>query len=169
MGCQVRQRDALLRWKCEQQRVEDLLITRSVKAPVFDASKASAPPLNVCGGWLGNFGAACRAGTGCVLPGGQADSGVRVALPDVPSMREAGVADYEVGGWFGIYGPASLPVDLIARYNEATRKALANDELKNKLVEQGYDIWSGPPQVLSERAARELALWGPVTKGIPVQ
>ena len=90
-------------------------------------------------------------------------------LPDVPSMREAGVADYEVGGWFGIYGPASLPVDLIARYNEATRKALANDELKNKLVEQGYDIWSGPPQVLSERAARELALWGPVTKGISAQ
>ena len=90
-------------------------------------------------------------------------------LPDVPSMREAGVADYEVGGWFGIYGPASLPADLIARYNDATRKALANEELKNKLVEQGYDIWSGSPQVLSERAARELALWGPVTKGIPVQ
>ena len=90
-------------------------------------------------------------------------------MPDVPSMREAGVADYEVGGWFGIYGPTSLPADLIARYNEATRKALANDELKNKLVEQGYDIWSGPPQVLSERAAKELALWGPVTKGIAAQ
>ncbi len=91
------------------------------------------------------------------------------SLPDVPSMREAGVVDYEVGGWFGIYGPANLPADLITRYNEATRKALMTDELKSKLVEQGYDIWTGPPQVLSERAAKELALWGPVTKGIPAQ
>lgn len=91
------------------------------------------------------------------------------SLPDVPSMREAGIADYEVGGWYGLYGPARLPADMVARYNEATRKALANDELKNKLIEQGYDLWTGSPQVLAERAARELALWATVTKGIQVQ
>ena len=90
-------------------------------------------------------------------------------LPDLPSMREAGVPDYEVGGWFGIYGPSNLPSDLIARYNEATRRALLTEELKSKLIEQGYDIWSGAPQVLSERAAKEFALWAPVTKGIPQQ
>ena len=45
----------------------------------------------------------------------------------------------------------------IARLNEATRKALAGEELKAKLVEQGYDLWTGSPQVLGERAARELA------------
>jgi tripartite-type tricarboxylate transporter receptor subunit TctC len=58
---------------------------------------------------------------------------------------------------------------MVARINEATRKALAGDELKNKLIEQGYDIWTGSPQLVSERAARELALWGTVTKGIQVQ
>jgi hypothetical protein len=46
---------------------------------------------------------------------------------------------------------------------------LAGDELKNKLIEQGYDIWTGSPQLVSERAARELTLWGTVTKGIQVQ
>ena len=91
------------------------------------------------------------------------------SLPDVPSMRELGIADYEVGGWYGLYGPAKLPADIVSRLNEATRKALAVDELKNKLVEQGYDLWTGSPQLLSERAARELALWATVTKGIQVQ
>jgi tripartite-type tricarboxylate transporter receptor subunit TctC len=91
------------------------------------------------------------------------------SMPDVPSMREAGVPDYEVGGWFGIYGPAKLPADIVARYNAATARALANEELKSKLVEQGYDVWTGSPQMLSERAVKELALWGPVTKGIPQQ
>lgn len=91
------------------------------------------------------------------------------SLPEVPSMREAGIADYEVGGWYGLYGPAKLPAEIVARYHEATRKALAGDELKNKLIEQGYDLWTGSPQTLAERAARELALWATVTKGIQVQ
>lgn len=91
------------------------------------------------------------------------------SLPDVPTLREAGIADYEVGGWYGLYGPAKLPADIVARYHEATRKALAGEELKNKLIEQGYDLWTGSPQVLAERAARELSLWATVTKGIQVQ
>mgnify|MGYP000317141074 CR=1 FL=1 len=91
------------------------------------------------------------------------------SMPDVPSMREVGIADYDVGGWYALYGPAKMPADLVTRLNEATRKALAGDELKNKLIEQGYDIWTGSPQLVSERAARELALWGTVTKGIQVQ
>jgi tripartite-type tricarboxylate transporter receptor subunit TctC len=92
-----------------------------------------------------------------------------VSMPDVPTMREAGLADYEVGGWYGLYGPAKLPADMVQRLNDATRKALAGDELKAKWAEQGYDLWVGSPQQLADRAARELALWATVTKGIQVQ
>lgn len=91
------------------------------------------------------------------------------SMPDVPTMREAGIADYEVGGWYGLYGPPRLPQEIVARFNEATRRALASEELKAKLVEQGYELWTGGPQLLAERAARELALWGTVTKGIQVE
>lgn len=87
------------------------------------------------------------------------------SLPDVPTMRELGM-DYEVSGWYGLYGPAKLPADLIAKYNDAAKRALAQTELKTKLVEQGYDLWTGAPQLLTERAARERAMWAPVTKGI---
>lgn len=91
------------------------------------------------------------------------------SLPDVPTMREVGIADYEVGGWYGLFGPNKMPPELVARYNEATRKALAQDELKAKLIEQGYDLWTGTPQALTERTARELALWATVAKTIPPQ
>jgi len=91
------------------------------------------------------------------------------SLPQVPSMQEAGVADYDVGGWIGLYGPAKMPAELVARYSEAARRALAQDELRRKLVEQGYDVWSGSAQALAERAARDFRLWGSVAKGIHVQ
>ena len=91
------------------------------------------------------------------------------SLPDTPTMREMGIADYEVGGWYGLFGPLKLAPEFVARVNEATRKALAAEELKNKLIEQGYDLWTGSPQLLSERTARELALWGTVAKNVPQQ
>ncbi|WP_019573154.1 Bug family tripartite tricarboxylate transporter substrate binding protein [Curvibacter lanceolatus] len=91
------------------------------------------------------------------------------SLPEVPTMVESGIADYDVGGWYGLYGPARLAPELVGRLNEATRRALAQDELKAKLIEQGYDLWTGSPQLLTERAARELALWGTVAKGIQVE
>lgn len=91
------------------------------------------------------------------------------SLPQVPSMQEAGVPDYDVGGWIGLYGPAKMPAELVARYSEAARRALAQDELRRKLVEQGYDVWSGNAQALAERAARDYKLWGSVAKGIHMQ
>jgi tripartite-type tricarboxylate transporter receptor subunit TctC len=88
------------------------------------------------------------------------------SLPDLPSMREAGIADYDVQGWYALFGPANMPADLVARYNDATRRALAQDELKAKLIEQGYDQWVGSPEIVTERLKKELALWGTVTKGM---
>jgi tripartite-type tricarboxylate transporter receptor subunit TctC len=91
------------------------------------------------------------------------------SLPNVPTLAELGVQDYDVTGWFALFGPSKMPADLLSRLNEAARKAQANEELKARWVESGFDIWSGSPQLLGERLAKELALWGPVTKGIPQQ
>ena len=91
------------------------------------------------------------------------------SLPEVPTMVESGIADYDVGGWYGLYGPARMAPELVTRLNEATRRALAQDELKAKLIEQGYDLWTGYAQLMAERAARDLALWGTVAKVIQVE
>jgi tripartite-type tricarboxylate transporter receptor subunit TctC len=91
------------------------------------------------------------------------------AMPDVPSLHELGITDYDVSGWFGLFGPPKMPAELVARLNQAVRKALAQDELKKKLVEQGFDIWTGSAALLADRAGKEFGLWGGVTKGMVLQ
>ncbi len=87
-------------------------------------------------------------------------------LPNVMSMKEAGIEDYDVGGWYALYGPTKMEPELIKRISDATRLALSRDDVKSRLIELGYDLWVGPPALVTERATRELALWGSVTKGI---
>jgi tripartite-type tricarboxylate transporter receptor subunit TctC len=88
------------------------------------------------------------------------------SLPDVPTMREAGLPNFEVVGWFGLYGPAKLPAAIATRYTEAARKALASDELKILWTEHGYDRWPGTAETMAAQAARERAMWATVAKGI---
>jgi tripartite-type tricarboxylate transporter receptor subunit TctC len=91
------------------------------------------------------------------------------SLPDVPTMVEAGVPGFDVGGWFGLYGPANLPAPLVASLNEATRRALQNPELRQTWAAAGYEQWTGSPAQLATRAAQERELWSTVTKGITVE
>jgi tripartite-type tricarboxylate transporter receptor subunit TctC len=91
------------------------------------------------------------------------------ALPDVPTMREAGLPNFEVVGWYGLYAPPKLPAAVAARYAEAARKALASDELKVLWSDQGYDRWPGTAESMAAQASRERAMWGTVTKGINVE
>ena len=91
------------------------------------------------------------------------------SLPDTPTMAEAGVPGFDVGGWYGVYGPANMPAELVARYNQAINKALKQPELNKLLVDQGYELWLGAPKVLAERAAKERTMWSAVTKNLPQQ
>jgi tripartite-type tricarboxylate transporter receptor subunit TctC len=90
------------------------------------------------------------------------------SLPEVPTMIEAGVAGFDVGGWYGLYGPNHLPAALVAKINDATRKALQQPELRQMWAAAGYEQWSGSPEQLATRAAQERELWSTVTKGITV-
>jgi tripartite-type tricarboxylate transporter receptor subunit TctC len=88
------------------------------------------------------------------------------ALPQLPSMAELGVRDYDVGGWFGLYGPLGMSTDLQQRVATAAIKALQDPDLRKRWIDQGYVIWSGNGGELAERMRREHALWAEVTKGM---
>ena len=83
-------------------------------------------------------------------------------------MAEAGVPGFDVGGWFALYGAPGLPDAAAARYNEAMNRALATPELKAKLEEAGYTVWTGTAKAVAERAEKERAMWATVTKGIQI-
>lgn len=61
------------------------------------------------------------------------------SLPDVPTMAEAGLAGYNVSGWFGVLAPAGTPVQIIERLNEMVVKTVAMPDVREKLLESGAE------------------------------
>ena len=93
------------------------------------------------------------------------------SLPDVPTFAESGIEGlkgFDVGGWYGVYGPKGMSPDLVAKLNKAVNAALAQPDLKKRYKELGYDEWTGTPKKLAERGAQERAMWATVTQGITV-
>jgi tripartite-type tricarboxylate transporter receptor subunit TctC len=88
------------------------------------------------------------------------------SMPDVPTMREAGLPGYEVIGWYGVYGPAALPADQVKQLNGAVNRALADEGLRKLWVEQGYEMWSGEPAKLAAQQRADFELWRGVTAGM---
>jgi tripartite-type tricarboxylate transporter receptor subunit TctC len=91
------------------------------------------------------------------------------SLADVPTMSEAGLPGFDVGGWFAVYGPANTPEAIVRRYNEAVNRILAQPELKARFEQMGYEPWTGAPRALAERADKERAMWATVTKGMQIE
>lgn len=93
------------------------------------------------------------------------------SLPNVPTFAESGITGlkgFDVGGWYGVYGPKGMAPELVAKLNKAVNAALAQPDLIKRYKELGYDEWTGNPQKLAERAAKERAMWATVTQGIVV-
>lgn len=86
------------------------------------------------------------------------------SMPDVPTMREAGLPDYEVVGWYGLYGPAGMPAPAAARLHEATAKTLQDEGLRAAWKALGYEIWEGSAANLASKQRSDFALWRGVTK-----
>jgi tripartite-type tricarboxylate transporter receptor subunit TctC len=68
------------------------------------------------------------------------------ALPEVPTTGEAGVRGAEAPLWFGVWGPAGVPAEIVGKINADTRKALADPGVKEKLANLGNDAMDMSPQ-----------------------
>ncbi len=86
------------------------------------------------------------------------------ALPDLPTVAEAGVPGYESGVWFGLVVPAGTPKDVIDKLNADTRKAMALPEFQKRMADLGYELLGGSPAEMGEMIQAELKRWGPVVK-----
>ncbi|MRD46537.1 tripartite tricarboxylate transporter substrate binding protein [Caenimonas koreensis DSM 17982] len=61
------------------------------------------------------------------------------ALPDIPTVMETGLKDFEVVGFYGFLAPAGLPKDVTAKLSDAFRQVLATPDIRNRMVAQGAD------------------------------
>jgi tripartite-type tricarboxylate transporter receptor subunit TctC len=86
------------------------------------------------------------------------------ALPDLPTLAEAGIQGYESGVWFGIMVPAGTPRDVVTRLNAATVQATKSPEFIKRMTDLGYNIIPGSPEDMSNAIQAELKRWGPIVK-----
>ena len=86
------------------------------------------------------------------------------ALPDVPTMQEAGVPGYDAAGWFGILMPKATSKEIVKRLNGEVNKALALPDVKEKLALQGSEPTPMTPEELGAFIHNEVVKWAKVVK-----
>lgn len=86
------------------------------------------------------------------------------ALPDVPTIAEAGVPGYEASSWFGVLAPAGTPKEIVARLNADIVKVLAAPDIKERLSAQGADPVGNTPEQFAAYIRTEQIKWAKVVK-----
>ncbi len=84
------------------------------------------------------------------------------ALPDLPTVAEAGYRDFEADQWYGVVAPAGTPRDLITRLNTQINLSLNSPELKARLNSEGAVATPTTPEAFGKHIASEIARWKPV-------
>ena len=82
------------------------------------------------------------------------------ALPEVPTLDESGVPGYEAGSWYGILAPAGTPQAVVAKLHEAIVRALAQPEVRERLVSEGAEVIGSTPEAFAAHITAELARMG---------
>jgi tripartite-type tricarboxylate transporter receptor subunit TctC len=86
-------------------------------------------------------------------------------LPQLPTLQESGVKDYEVNTWFGFVAPAGTPADVIQRLHGAIAKAVAQPAIRERLAAQGFDLVpTQPPAALTKLLRDDMEKWPAVIK-----
>jgi tripartite-type tricarboxylate transporter receptor subunit TctC len=81
------------------------------------------------------------------------------ALPDTPTMAEAGVPGYDATLWFALVAPAKFPAGLAARLNQEIAAVLEAPDMKELMVQQGLLAEAGPPEALTAQVRSDIAKW----------
>ncbi|MBS0442564.1 MAG: tripartite tricarboxylate transporter substrate binding protein [Proteobacteria bacterium] len=86
------------------------------------------------------------------------------AFPDVPTVQEAGVPDFEVDSWYAMFVPGKTPKPIIEKLNKALNQVVADPEMREKLLAQGSEGVGGSPEMLGKVVAAELPKWAKLVK-----
>ncbi|MEO8250621.1 MAG: tripartite tricarboxylate transporter substrate-binding protein, partial [Burkholderiales bacterium] len=85
-------------------------------------------------------------------------------LPDVPTMKEAGMPNFETSTWGGILAPAGTPKAVVEKLNAEINKALAAPDVKKRLQDAGIEPAGGTPEQFAAFIASEMKKWGKVAQ-----
>ena len=86
------------------------------------------------------------------------------AIPDVPTVAEAGLKGFETGSWQGIVAAAGTPKEVIGRLNTEIVRILNTPEMKENLAKQGTEVYTMTSEQLGNWLKSEIEKWAKVVK-----
>ncbi len=87
-----------------------------------------------------------------------------VTTPNIPTLNESGLKDFEATSWIGLLAPAGTPSNIIERYNREVIKILKSPEVTKKLQDMEFEIVAGSPKQFGDWIGLEIKRWGKVIK-----
>ena len=91
------------------------------------------------------------------------------SLPEVPTVAESGVPGFEFTLWFGLWGPAGMPADIVDKISKDVNRALADPSVRERLAKLGNDPMSMTPAEFSQFVRREVEDYARVIKAAGIQ
>ena len=91
------------------------------------------------------------------------------AMPELPTLHEAGVTGYEAVTWFGMLGPANMPRELAGKIAADLNRAMARPEHRERLASQNFDLVFGTPEGYDTFLKAEMAKWSKAIKDAGIQ
>ncbi len=91
------------------------------------------------------------------------------AMPELPTLAESGIADYEVTSWNGVLAPSATPREIINRLNTEFNRMLAAPSMQTRMLEFGFEPMGGTPERFGSLIRDELAKWAPVVKAANIK
>lgn len=86
------------------------------------------------------------------------------AVPELPTVAEAGLPGYEATAWFGVLAPAATPPQIIAKLNAAIVKSLRTREMQERLAAEGTEPVGNTPEQFAQTVRNDIAKWAKVVK-----
>lgn len=88
----------------------------------------------------------------------------QAAMPDVPTIAEAGVPGFAANNWYCFVGPAGMPKEIVARLNQEIRHAMADPGVQTSMAAQGMVPEPSTPEALTQIIVSEIDKWGKVIR-----
>jgi tripartite-type tricarboxylate transporter receptor subunit TctC len=85
-------------------------------------------------------------------------------LPDVPTLQEAGVPGFDSSNWWGVFGPAGMPSEMVNKFNKAFLEIIQEPETREKLKGLGFELTGSTPEEFKTYLEAEIKKWSEIIK-----
>lgn len=91
------------------------------------------------------------------------------ALPNLPTLAEAGVAGFDYAPWYGVFAPAGTPAAVVQKIHDAVNKVIAEPEIRDKLARQGLEVTPMTREEFASLVASDLPRWARLIRELGIK